>query len=350
MKIKFGLVLAALCLCWVPVSALAEGGSDYHDPPFPDVSTSNPYYDSIMAMQYNYILAGDELNLFHPHEPVSRAEFAEIMDNTFGFLHLIPRGITYTPSYHFTDTVNHWAKDAIDLAWQRSLINGTSSNTFSPNVGVKREEAATMVWRYLQQHGVQAPPQPVNSPNTDVWAANAVSAIMGYQLYGADVTGTDYHSQTTMTRQEVAQLMWKSVQLMSQNGDTLVYQISNLPRHLVLEGDGSTHVITSGQVHSPYGYTDITFAGDTFTVNVPATNSSTFSWEVYADNHKKTGDQIDWKGNTAKKFVLSDLTELDICLMNVPLNTLYARVTLRKDDTTGKWTVEPDTNYYDSFI
>ena len=38
----------------------------------------------------------------------------------------------------FTDVANHWAKDAINYVTDKGMMNGTGSNTFSPNASATR--------------------------------------------------------------------------------------------------------------------------------------------------------------------------------------------------------------------
>ena len=48
----------------------------------------------------------------------------------------------------FTDVANHWAKDAINYVTDKGLMNGTSSNTFSPNASTTRGMLMTVLARY----------------------------------------------------------------------------------------------------------------------------------------------------------------------------------------------------------
>ena len=48
----------------------------------------------------------------------------------------------------FTDVANHWAKDAINYVTDKGLMNGTGSNTFSPNASTTRGMLMTVLARY----------------------------------------------------------------------------------------------------------------------------------------------------------------------------------------------------------
>ena len=55
---------------------------------------------------------------------------------------------TTAPSAGFTDVANHWAKDAINYVTDKGLMNGTGSNTFSPNASTTRGMLMTVLARY----------------------------------------------------------------------------------------------------------------------------------------------------------------------------------------------------------
>ena len=48
----------------------------------------------------------------------------------------------------FTDVANHWAKDAINYVTDKGMMNGTGSNTFSPNASTTRGMLMTVLARY----------------------------------------------------------------------------------------------------------------------------------------------------------------------------------------------------------
>ena len=48
----------------------------------------------------------------------------------------------------FTEVANHWAKDAINYVTDKGLMNGTGSNTFSPNASTTRGMLMTVLARY----------------------------------------------------------------------------------------------------------------------------------------------------------------------------------------------------------
>ena len=79
---------------------------------------------------------------FNPNGSIKRAEFVKIFNNYFG--------LTTKNGNVFNDTVNHWAKDEIDIAVTNGVCQGTSAMTFEPDAPITREQAAKMIANYRQ--------------------------------------------------------------------------------------------------------------------------------------------------------------------------------------------------------
>lgn len=178
---------------------------------FTDVPDSSSYALYIAYLKSKGVVNGIGDGQFGPYDPLTRAQFAKMMVEAFG----VPQS---NNASKFGDTKGHWAGRYIQGAFEAKLIIGTSDTTFEPDVRVRREEAATMAWRYLTSHSVTATTAPNHlAGKTDDWAAEAVTNIIGYKLHGLEVmqytNGTvDYQSQNTMTRQEAAALMALTMQ------------------------------------------------------------------------------------------------------------------------------------------
>ncbi|MBC8630927.1 family 10 glycosylhydrolase [[Eubacterium] tenue] len=83
---------------------------------------------------------GYEDNTFKPENPITRAEFVKVFNKVFG--------LTKTSGKVFSDTVNHWAKNEIDIAVTNGVSNGMSKEIFAPDKLITREEAAKMLANY----------------------------------------------------------------------------------------------------------------------------------------------------------------------------------------------------------
>lgn len=147
---------------------------------------------------------------FGPYDQLTRAQFAKMMVEALG--------ISQSTNMKFNDTNGHWASRYIQGAYEAKVINGTFDNTFEPDAKVRREEAATMVWRYLKTQSVQPILDTINlTGKTDDWAIEAVKNVIGHKLHGPDVSkygdgSYSYDSQETMNRQEAAALIATAMQ------------------------------------------------------------------------------------------------------------------------------------------
>ena len=50
----------------------------------------------------------------------------------------------------FSDTVDHWAKDEIDIAFTNNVCVGNSEYSFEPDRHITRQEATKMLANYMQ--------------------------------------------------------------------------------------------------------------------------------------------------------------------------------------------------------
>lgn len=106
-------------------------------PTYSDVNTGNWAYRYIESVTKAGYMKGYGDGTFHPNRPISRAELTVLM--------LAVRGIPTQPILGFSDTNNHWAKDAIGTAKSLGLVSGRGDNLFYPDAPTQRQEAAKMV-------------------------------------------------------------------------------------------------------------------------------------------------------------------------------------------------------------
>lgn len=133
---------------------------------------------------------------FRPDNSITRAEFVRIFNTVFG--------LTNASGKVFNDTVNHWAKTAIDIAVTNGVCNGMSATEFAPDQPITREQASKMIANYKRitdthHNRVKGYKDGVNTSN---WAINEVEAILeaGYMNgYSEDNT---FRPQNNITRAE----------------------------------------------------------------------------------------------------------------------------------------------------
>ena len=120
----------------------------------------------------------DETSYFRPKDSITRAEFIEIINKKFN--------LKESSGNIFKDTINHWAKEEIDIAVTNKVCMGTSDYTFSPDKYLTREEAASMIANYLKlsdsNHNKIISYKDYNKVSS--WARSSMEAIIekGYMV------------------------------------------------------------------------------------------------------------------------------------------------------------------------
>lgn len=178
----------------IPIISFADSPSGYTD-----VSNSNPYSIYINDLQQKGAAAGIGNGQFGPTQTLTRAEFTVFLVKTFQ----LPIDKSH---FHFSDLDGHWAAAFIQTAWDHGITTGVADYTFDPDSPVTREEAATMVWRYLKSKGISPSVQNFMLPNTiDSWAREGIAQCMAKKLFGIPFQSGSF--KDAMTRQEAAALL-----------------------------------------------------------------------------------------------------------------------------------------------
>ncbi len=134
--------------------------------PFDDVTRGDWYYDDVVYVYKNELMAGTSENLFSPHAPLTRGMTATILYRYAGSLN-----VDYEPI--FTDVPDgQWYTDGVMWAVQEGIMVGYGDNTCGPEDSVKLEQLAAILYRYA------------GSPDVDVDEDKVLSEFPG----GTDVT------------------------------------------------------------------------------------------------------------------------------------------------------------------
>lgn len=116
-------------------------------------SETNNFTDAVAGAWYSVavsslsrigILAGYPDGSFHPGANITRAEFATIVTRFLNAALLIETD-------RFSDIASSWARDQINTAAERGIVNGYPDGTFGPQRNITRAEAFTMVNRLLDR-------------------------------------------------------------------------------------------------------------------------------------------------------------------------------------------------------
>lgn len=166
---------------------------------FPDVG-DHWGKDWIVYGVDNGYLNGYPDGTFKPDAPVTRAEFAAIINRALG--------ITGRDDADFTDVdKDEWYAADVERAVYAGLINGYEDGSFRPDNHISREEAAAVLSR-LVTPAVEKGDVSVFKDASDIddWAKDAVAAVTAKKLFGGDQFGM-ITPKGELTRAEAAKLL-----------------------------------------------------------------------------------------------------------------------------------------------
>ena len=123
---------------------LDEDFDSYDSSSFIDVNENEWYSDRIGYIESLGIINGYPDSTFRPNAPITRAEFATIAAN---FDNLKETGDVY-----FSDLPDsHWAKNFVEMAYNRGWISGYPDGTIKPDRYITRAEVVSVVNRMLER-------------------------------------------------------------------------------------------------------------------------------------------------------------------------------------------------------
>lgn len=137
---------------------------------------------------------------FAPENPLTRAEAAAVLVRAFEL------EATEKETY-FSDTLNHWAKNEIEIARQNKVVNGIGNGQFMPDKPLTRQEMAVMLDNILQleDKGNTNPYNDVNRKNNS-WSYDSIIKTTSYGIFYGGVDG-GFHPTDNTTRAQMAALM-----------------------------------------------------------------------------------------------------------------------------------------------
>ncbi|CEP49307.1 hypothetical protein GKD14_03765 [Paeniclostridium sordellii] len=151
--------------------------------------------DKIDLFTQKGYINGYEDNSFRPDNSITRAEFVKIVNKYFG--------LTKKSGKVFNDTVNHWAKDEIDIAVTNGVCKGMSNEEFSPDKPITREQASLMISNYkkIADYNYDKINRFADKLEISDWAKSGVEGVLekGYMNGYPDNT---FKPQSNITRAE----------------------------------------------------------------------------------------------------------------------------------------------------
>ena len=170
------------------------------DERFSDVAPGAWYYDNVMDAAANGYVNGYTDGTFGPTKDITRAEFATMVANAFGY----ETNNDVDPAFKDVEQ-GHWANGAIAFCAERGYINGYTDGTFQPNKTITRQEAASILKNTFNLTGNTGDLFPDDSAIAS-WAKDNVYAVKHSGLMKGDAGTGNFRPTATITRAEAASI------------------------------------------------------------------------------------------------------------------------------------------------
>lgn len=156
---------------------------------------------SLTSLIEKGLISGYPDQTVRPEDTLTRAEFCVVLTKALGY--------TPTPESGFDDVSRHWANGYIGAVHSMGIAGGTGPRTFSPDLGITREELTVMV---VKARGWTAAGdvQPAFTDQSGIsdWAVEAVKAAREKGIIGGYEDGS-FRPQQQVTRAEMAVIVEK---------------------------------------------------------------------------------------------------------------------------------------------
>lgn len=194
-------------------AAYLEQGGEIADWDYTDVSDADWYDAYVTVCSIKGWFSGYEDHRFCPNGTMTRAMFVKVLywfDVTENNAqHNQPHEPYENP---FADVkAGSWYEEPVAWASARGIVKGTSETTFSPNAPLTREQAVTMIKRYVDMDGGPAARKAGSFPDEqDVsdWALAAVRWMKEAGIVQGDENG-NFLPQKKLSRAECAKILVK---------------------------------------------------------------------------------------------------------------------------------------------
>lgn len=169
-----------------------------------DISPDQWYYSAVEYGLDQGYFSGMEDGLFHPEEPLNRAQLAQVLWVADGSLESKDAG--------FSDvSPDDWFYQAVSWCQQEKIIAGYDNSTFAPHAPLSREQLASILYRYARYSSASLRTNADLSVYTDYedispWACNSMRwAVTNRLLIDSDNT---LRPGATVSRAELAAALY----------------------------------------------------------------------------------------------------------------------------------------------
>lgn len=167
---------------------------------------------------------------FRPNNSITRAEFATALVRALQ--------LTKPSGKVFADTVNHWAREYIDVAYGHGIIQGYNEQIFAPDEFISREQMAMMIVRATNLYGSSDTNVFLDDATIAAWAREAVSIATKYELMNGYPDNT-FKPKENASRAEAATVIIRALNvyddyqvLFNQSYPLSSEQLKELPKEI----------------------------------------------------------------------------------------------------------------------
>lgn len=212
---------------------------------FPDVSQDYWARPFIQALAERNIIAGFPDGTYKPEQPVTRAEFAAIIQKAFN-----QNRVRQLPTGGFRDIrSNFWAAQAITTAFETGFLSGYPDNTFRPNQQITKVQAVVSLASGLGLTGGDTAILASSYTDANAIPTYAVSQVAGATQASVVVNYPDirvFNPEVPLTRADAAAHVYQALVRQGR----LQPIASNLPAAQYIVGFAQTTTPPTGQTGS----------------------------------------------------------------------------------------------------
>lgn len=181
--------------------------------PFTDVHKTDWFYDDVMFVYKNGLMAGTSGTTFSPYSNTTRAQIATIFYRLDGSPEVTGKNSFTDVEYSPATT---WYYDAVTWVQQSGVMGGYGNNLFGPNDPVTREQLASIFYRYAQYKGYDVSTAGSLDSFTDkdsvsAWAQEAMKWAVGNGILGGKGNNI-LDPKGTATRAEIAAMLHRFIE------------------------------------------------------------------------------------------------------------------------------------------
>lgn len=183
---------------------------------FADVWPGKWYYDAADVAFQQGFMNGVEQYTFQPNGALTRAMVVTILYRMSGD----PSPASITNPFKDVASGKYYA-EAVEWAYQNSIVNGMTAVTFEPNRSISRQEMAQMLVRYLDYQGADLPDEAPGAADgygdrkqISGWALKNVEIITSIGLMQGNEKG-NFCPRGTATRAEGATVLCRMYDMLN---------------------------------------------------------------------------------------------------------------------------------------